>query len=416
MANNQLTFGITGSFGSGCTTLAGAICSLYGYNRISLTESIRNKWKERNEQRVAKGESPSRKELQNLGDDLRKENGNDFLAQEASRIGVDHSLLVFDGIRNPKEVEFFRNHYPNFFLFTVWSPQDERWERVKEDYNGDQNQFEEDDNRDKNGDVKFGQQVQLCVDQADLVLRNDERHNGSTAQRALEQKIKQYFELLNGETRRIPHLDEATMAVAYTFSLRSLCIKRQVGAAIVDYRGRLVASGFNENPEPLDPCVKKFGYCYKDSIQNDHLIKRIEIRPICPHCHEKVSSIKELDEGKKCPHCKKSFLKAYSPDRGMSFCTAMHAEQMALANAGRKDLENGTMYSTTFPCAQCAREIVYAGIKEVVYVEPYPDPVSERFLSDFGNVRTRMFEGVKARAYERVFSKVREENENIYSI
>ncbi len=30
------------------------------------------------------------------------------------------------------------------------------------------------------------------------------------------------------------------------------------------------------------------------------------------------------------------------------------------------------MYTTTFPCHECARHIVAAGIAEVIYLEPYP--------------------------------------------
>ncbi len=89
---------------------------------------------------------------------------------------------------------------------------------------------------------------------------------------------------------------------------------------------------------------------------------------------------------------------------------------MAIMNAAGRNLDGTILYTTTFPCSQCARQIVYAGIKEVVYVEPYPDPDSSRFLKEFSDRRVRLFEGVKARAYDRVFSRVREQHEKTYAL
>jgi len=60
------------------------------------------------------------------------------------------------------------------------------------------------------------------------------------------------------------------------------------------------------------------------------------------------------------------------------------------------------MYVTTFPCLQCARYIVDAGIKEVVYVEAYPIKEAAAFLA-LNKVDVRPFSGFKARAFNRVF-------------
>jgi deoxycytidylate deaminase len=65
---------------------------------------------------------------------------------------------------------------------------------------------------------------------------------------------------------------------------------------------------------------------------------------------------------------------------------------------------------------QCARHIAYTGIAKIIYVEPYPDPDSMKFLSEQTGKKVVMFEGVKARAYERIFSKVRTGNEKEFSL
>ena len=58
----------------------------------------------------------------------------------------------------------------------------------------------------------------------------------------------------------------------------------------------------------------------------------------------------------------------------IEFSRAVHAEMEAIisvARNGKAGLVGGTLYSTTFPCHSCARHIVAAGIKRVIYIEPY---------------------------------------------
>jgi len=99
----------------------------------------------------------------------------------------------------------------------------------------------------------------------------------------------------------------------------------------------------------------------------------------------------------------------------MSKCTALHAEEMAILNAGRSSLEGCTIYTTTFPCFTCAQKILYAGIKRIVYVESYPDMDSvalfEKAKEAHGLTLTK-FEGVKARAYHRLFGSWRKSMED----
>ena len=43
---------------------------------------------------------------------------------------------------------------------------------------------------------------------------------------------------------------------------------------------------------------------------------------------------------------------------------------MACARTGRST-RGATLYTTTFPCHNCARHIIGAGIRKVLYIEPY---------------------------------------------
>ena len=51
----------------------------------------------------------------------------------------------------------------------------------------------------------------------------------------------------------------------------------------------------------------------------------------------------------------------------------VHAELNAILNASGKNVVGTTMYVMLFPCNECAKAIVQAGIKKVVYLRMYSD-------------------------------------------
>lgn len=89
----------------------------------------------------------------------------------------------------------------------------------------------------------------------------------------------------------------------------------------------------------------------------------------------------------------------------MELCTAIHAEERAIRSLEGRSARNATIYTTTFPCFQCARYIADAGIKRVVYVEAYPVKESAKFLLERG-IKLDPFHGFHARAYNLIFKQV----------
>src|SRR5690349_6634248 len=67
--------GLTGAFGSGCTTAAKHLRDARQFAMVRLSDSIRTEWAKANE-----GE-PSRLELQRLGDELRQKNHPGILVE-----------------------------------------------------------------------------------------------------------------------------------------------------------------------------------------------------------------------------------------------------------------------------------------------------------------------------------------------
>jgi deoxycytidylate deaminase len=96
------------------------------------------------------------------------------------------------------------------------------------------------------------------------------------------------------------------------------------------------------------------------------------------------------------------------------FGRAVHAEMDALLEAARRGISvrGCIVYTTTFPCHNCARHIVAAGITRVVFIEPYPKskagPLHEDSIaiaqSDPGDrVDFQPFVGVAPRRYLQLF-------------
>ena len=60
------------------------------------------------------------------------------------------------------------------------------------------------------------------------------------------------------------------------------------------------------------------------------------------------------------------------------------AEQNAIIQAARYgiDIEGSSIYITTEPCSVCAKMLINAGIKEIVFATAYPDKLSEELLGE----------------------------------
>ena len=191
------------------------------------------------------------------------------------------------------------------------------------------------------------------------------------------------------------------MNTAYTAAANSRCIKRKVGAVIIDEKNDIVLStGYNEAPKPAEACTLKYaGRCYRDIYKQNYFRELEERGQKCPKCEKKLEDTVYPFHCKKCDF---DFDKHFIRDKALNRCRALHAEEKAILGLGTRNTEGLTLYTTTFPCFSCAKKIVYGKFENVIYVEPYPDEESIEVLRDVG-VAVNKFEGVKARAYFRLF-------------
>ena len=384
--SEKIVIGMTGPFGSGCSYISINILVKLGYEYISLSEILRE---------TAKKQDSSRTELQDVGNEIRLQNGNDFLAKEAIKIieKSDKDKFVVDSIRNTHEVEALRSKFSRFFLFAVWAANNVRWERSREQYNDNGALFEKDDKRDKDEKIESGQQITLCYQMADVIILNEKTiHTKETDQfRELYETTKKYIDLIEQKNKFEPTEKETLMTMAYANSMRSSCTQRKVGALIIDECGNVFSSGYNEVPSSERPCKNTYGMCYRKYIRED-LNKKLKTIIGDDEMAEKVSSAVKKDS------------------KMLDYCRALHAEESAIVNMARlsvsANLSKATLYTTTYPCNLCANKIAQVGIKTIVYYEPYPQKEAKDILNAH-NVKQKPFEGVTYNGYFRFMEVLR---------
>ena len=321
-------------------------------------------------------------------------------------LNKNHNIVV-DSFKNPAEVNEFRNKFSKFYLFAIDSETEERWSRTKKIYDKDRKVFDEDDERDKGSDdIPYeGQQVKTCMNIADTLINSDKSFynlDETINQKVVEiyvQKIRGHINLIKEPGNRAPYLDELYMHQACSISLRSQCLKRQVGAIIVrngDEKGKgsyIIASGTNNVPYGETNCIELKG-CYRD-MKKKGIINKINY---CPNCGKKFS-IKENDKCNKCGR------EIYIP-KLLDICRAVHAEEQAIIQAAKLGISvaETTLYTSTHPCLLCSKKIINSGIKSIVYLESYPIPQSIEMLKNC-KIKRKKFEGVTSRAFNRLFLK-----------
>jgi len=136
--------------------------------------------------------------------------------------------------------------------------------------------------------------------------------------------------------------DKTFLEIAKIMSEHSTCSRVQVGAVLVKDR-RIISCGYNGVPSGQEECVDYFKRIY-----NSHNID-LTFWAWCER-----EDFKDLH-------------------REFSINNELHGEQNAIGYAARNGINTSgsTMYLTISPCKQCAKLIIAAGIKRVIYQEIY---------------------------------------------
>ncbi|MBP2667880.1 MAG: CMP/dCMP deaminase zinc-binding [Deltaproteobacteria bacterium] len=136
------------------------------------------------------------------------------------------------------------------------------------------------------------------------------------------------------------------MDMAKLAARRSSCLRRAVGAVLVKDR-RLLATGYNGVPSGVTHC--DVAGCLRDRLQ--------------------------VPSGER-----------------HELCRGLHAEQNAIIQAAFHgvSIRDAVLYCTNLPCIICAKMLINAGVRRVVYIEGYSDALTCEMLSEVGMELVRM--------------------------
>ncbi len=127
--------------------------------------------------------------------------------------------------------------------------------------------------------------------------------------------------------------------------------------------------------------VAGWSSCYQDNRQVGAVITR-DKRILTTGYNGASSGITSCKERGECLRKK---LNIESGTRH-ELCYAVHAEQNAIIQAAKLgvSVQNATLYCTHQPCAICAKMIINAGIKKVIFKNGYPDEFSMDMFNEAG--------------------------------
>lgn len=173
MENEIMYIGVVGQIACGKGKLVEYLIEKMGFTSFSLSSILHAELKKKGVKDY------TRKDLQDLGDQLRKQSGDAVLAKLAIKKMNESgkTRFIIEGIRNPGEIEFLKK-LPHFILLGVKAKRELRYKRLLQRAKPwdpkEWTDFVTVDRRDLGvGQKKSGQQVGKCLAYCDYILTNN---------------------------------------------------------------------------------------------------------------------------------------------------------------------------------------------------------------------------------------------------
>lgn len=323
---------------------------------------------------------------------------------------VDGTAYILNSLKRPEEVDTLRRVYgKSFFLIGAYSPRearvvslasgiaDSRNKQNSEQFRCLAEELIEKDRAD-HGDP-LGQAVQKTFPEADIFINIDD-------DKKAEKEVVRFIRLTFRDALITPRKEEQAMFLAKAMALRSADLGRQVGAAIMSSEGDIVALGTNEVPkakggqywEGDDPDGRDFQLKYDPNGRMrarliGDIAGRLEAK-LKTMIHDSALSWKRENvtddqlSAMLSSVISQSQLASEIAQSDMAnliaYIRAVHAEMAALMDAARRgvSVRGNTLVCTTFPCHECSRHVIAAGITKVLYIEPYPKGLTKELYRD----------------------------------
>lgn len=355
------------------------------------------------------------------GNKLRSDTGEDAILAmlsiasilQARSAGDDASdgqgrAFLVDSIKHPAEVMYLRQTYGSgFYLIALHVDRVRRRSYLVNQKNVDSKLADELILRDESDGDGHGQSTRDAFHLADFFIH----YNGHEDK--LRNSIQRMLRLIFGHPCTPPTFNEFAMYVAFASAMRSSDMSRQVGAVIARHKA-VIATGANEapkfgggqywaeyDPRRHDVLEAPNGRDFERGHEANHLAKAELLE-------ELVAAVGGGDDTRR-------KLKETSLWSITEYGRSVHAEMEAILSCARSSASThgADLYSTTFPCHNCAKHAIASGIRRVFYIEPYPksralklhdDAISEERDDLDSKLVLRPFVGVGPRQFVNCFS------------
>lgn len=335
-----------------------------------------------------------------------------------SRITAQKTYIVIDSLRNPFEALYFRERYSAFYLMGINTTNSDR-ELLLKDKKLNPDEISDLDNKESNR-IKttysdfVSQNIPKCYDLADIHVYN--KRFGKSDHTFLKWQIAKFVALIMHPGIIMPTSVERCMQIAHTSKLNSGCLSRQVGACITDDSFSVKAIGWNTPPEGQTPCGLRNIFDLLNNEDRDAFSEYEwddqNFRKRAKELYADESTMKNIEDlrGRNVSYCFKDIQNDVDKKDNQVHTRALHAEENAflqIVKYGGQGIKGGKLFTTSSPCVLCAKKAYQLGIKEIYFIDSYPD-ISESHILKSGTNQpsTIMFSGAIGRAYHQLYEPI----------
>lgn len=330
--------------------------------------------------------------------------------------------VVIDSLKNPYEISFFKDRYSSFYTFAIHNDENVRRKILQDKMELTVTQIKRIDDNEYcekiPDDEKFyAQSIQSCYQVADVHLTNDYEEGTDLLLQKIKLELIKYITLIMHPGIITPSNIERCMNFAYSASLNSGCLSRGVGAVITNEDFSILSSGWNSVPTGQVSCNLRN---VNDLINKDNINDFSHFELNNKDFRDKVinifqNNIKDSNlKGRQFSFCFKDFY----DKKNQVHTRSLHAEENAflqLIKNGVNKLDNGKLFTTASPCVLCSKKAYQLGIKEIYYIDQYPD-ISEEHILNQGSFKPELikFNGAIGRAYFQLYNPIMPMKDELY--
>ena len=277
-----------------------------------------------------------------------------------------NTRICIDALRNPFELEFFKDRYKYFFAISINVEDDCRKQRlISLNLNADQlNNLDLIEYPKKFNEIYqifYHQNILGCLEKSDIHIHNPQVENHQYFD--LTAQLIRYIALMLHPGIIVPTKIERCMQHAFNAKTNSGCLSRQVGAVITDKNYSIKAVGWNEVPDGQVPCNLRSVTAYSlnrdvNSFSSYELNNQI-FSNLLENLAQKVECEKPQLNGLPYCYCFKDIYNTIDKNKNQVHTRSLHAEENAflqLSKYGSMGICGGKLFVTASPCELCSKK------------------------------------------------------------